>query len=1339
MFNINSLFQSIDKKVLKFKTENFSIEEDSSLGEQVVEVLKSFKVDVEHIETEVGPVITNIYIKPKLGVRVTDVEVLDDDLRVALGVDGVNIQIAPEKKAIAIEIPTIPRKKIPFGNILYSGTSNEILPATLGIDMRGNPINIDVADTPHLLIAGQTGSGKSVCLNAIITSLALNATPFDLQFLLIDPKRVEFSLYNNLPNLIGGHVINEIDEAMQSLQWLVQEMERRNLILAKSKCRKLIDFKQKLMTGNIAEIPKELADNIPYIVAVIDEYADLMMRSEKELTECIMKLAQKARNVGIHLILATQRPSSKILTGDIKANIPTRIALKVASSVDSKTIIDYGGAEKLLGKGDMILKNSNGKEQRIHGCFLSDGEIEESAAYLKESFKDNVFRFNQSDVFDTPFEQYEKEVSQHGELGKIASECVTKIKEARIRDDLTEWLSEIKDIFINKLKIQMLPEYVNSVVNSCGNIFAQALMWAFYEYTDEFGNYPLAKKLVQEAFDNENSVEYKFIIRNLGKNEKIDKIFSSIVIKKISEATDSKNADEKMQAYSWLQLLKDVIVSWNGVDGRNELIYAHPEIFEDYIVELVNEGCCDDGLLGVVYDNLDLFKDLIIEWGLGYQNETAYWTIFKNPSIFKDAIIEELNKGAYDAIKTIIENISVFEDVFDKLNMNFIANDCSELFDKLIQRGNKYAKAIVYENPQEYQNFISDWTQNGDEKAKAIVYENPQEYQNFISDWTQNGDEKAKAIVCENPQDYLEIFAYLVRKGDEKAKAVVCENPQDYQEIFVDLVRKGDEKAKIILYEYPQRFIEALVYKARKKWDNEDAIMTIRNGCPNSHYMDPLVDWARSGDEKARNAICDYLNSVSCFLLEYERDYPNTVIEILNEKIEGFEDLVVKWAKEGDVRVDFVAYIKPNNILYNSDFRDVVVRKAKERDVFLAEYVIQNNFDEFDEKIAEMIKNGDEWAKEIVDHYLDSCNTNLCVNDNVKENFSWSNPYIKVCIVNLWEKNDEWSESIIQKCPRVFRELILECAKEDDDSRAKQIIYDNPRLFEGQILEYAKEYGDPCAKQIVYNNPGMYKELILKWAKEDKDPNAERSIRKNPQIFKNEVFSNPKVFFETIVLWAITNDDSVAREFICDNLELFKNLRVEEQQKDSEEKTKKSFCDLVVAWATEGFHKAKKIIHDNPSIFFTKISECASLPNESPSMFIDFIKDWALSGYKEAKYFALNNALSFKNVVVSLASSDDEIAENAKNIVYDNSRAFRNLIDSWAKCGDERARKIIEEREAKDSISREELWKEVLRNKGLTEDQMILRKFKFDRCLHSHMTKENMEVYAENLITRAKL
>ena len=335
----------------KFEQVEFKASIDETLSPKILEVLKSFSIEGRITGVEAGPIVTSVYFDPAPGITISSIEARADDLQIKLGKKSLKISQAPEKQAIAIEVPNQQSCKIPFGNIFHSNHKGIELPAALGVDTKGNPIYLDITKTPHLLIAGQTGSGKSVCLNSIIASLALNCLPTDLQFLLIDPKRVEFLPYENMPNLISRHVIKDVDEAILSLKWLVQEMEFRNTILEKCRCKNIKDFKRKLNHGLIKGMPISYTQNIPYIVAIIDEFSDLMMHSSKETTNYIMLLAQKARSVGIHLILATQRPSTKIISGDIKANFPTRIALKTATATDSTTILGFGGAEKLLGHG----------------------------------------------------------------------------------------------------------------------------------------------------------------------------------------------------------------------------------------------------------------------------------------------------------------------------------------------------------------------------------------------------------------------------------------------------------------------------------------------------------------------------------------------------------------------------------------------------------------------------------------------------------------------------------------------------------------------------------------------------------------------------------------------------------------------------------------------------------------------------------------------------------------------------------------------------------------------------------------------------------------------------
>jgi S-DNA-T family DNA segregation ATPase FtsK/SpoIIIE len=241
---------------------------------------------------------------------------------------------------------------------------------------------------PHLLVAGATGSGKSVCLNSIIISLIYKNSPEDLKMILIDPKRVEFSMYNGLPHLMLPNVITETDKAINSLNWSIDEMERRYILFQEARARNIEEYNicQKVLSGE--------EEKLPYIVIIVDELADLMMLAKKDIEEKIMRLAQKARASGIHLILATQRPSVNVITGTIKANFPSRIAFSVTSFVDSKTILDSGGAEKLLGKGDMLYAPLDQSEAtRVQGCFIDGNEVENVVEYIKEN-NDYIFDKN---------------------------------------------------------------------------------------------------------------------------------------------------------------------------------------------------------------------------------------------------------------------------------------------------------------------------------------------------------------------------------------------------------------------------------------------------------------------------------------------------------------------------------------------------------------------------------------------------------------------------------------------------------------------------------------------------------------------------------------------------------------------------------------------------------------------------------------------------------------------------------------------------------------------------------------------------------------------------------
>lgn len=375
-----------------FSTAEFSVADDDHMGKVVENAINSFGVAGNVIGMKTGPVVAKVFFKPDTGVSIKKVETLGDDLAVTLGVKSVKFSLAPERKAIAIEIPVANRQIVPFGNVLNASTDKMALPAAIGVDTDGVPVNIDIAKAPHMLIAGQTGSGKSVCVNSIILSLVLNVQPSMLKLILIDPKMVELTPYKNLPHLIGNRIITDPKEAIASLSWLTKEMDCRYELLAKAGYRNIKDFNAAIHNGTGNNIPSGKAQPMPYIVTVIDEFADLMMTASSELTGYVMRLAQKARAVGIHVILATQRPSVKVVTGDLKSNIPTRIAFKVASATDSVTILGSAGAEKLLGNGDMIITDATGNTTRLHGGYLSDDELNEALDIIdNNNYTDNQF------------------------------------------------------------------------------------------------------------------------------------------------------------------------------------------------------------------------------------------------------------------------------------------------------------------------------------------------------------------------------------------------------------------------------------------------------------------------------------------------------------------------------------------------------------------------------------------------------------------------------------------------------------------------------------------------------------------------------------------------------------------------------------------------------------------------------------------------------------------------------------------------------------------------------------------------------------------------------------
>ncbi len=374
-----------------------SINEDNllALSKQLEKKLEDFGVNGQVVAVTPGPVITTFEYAPAPGVKINKIVNLSDDLALALRAISVRIVAPiPGKAAIGIEVPNADRETVRFKEIVASGAfekSKSKLTLCLGKDIVGNPVVAAMDKMPHLLIAGATGAGKSVALNTMICSFLYKATPDEVKLIMVDPKRIELSAYDGIPHLITP-VVTDAKKATNALFWAVKEMERRYELLSKKKARHISQYNQKLERDPGAakveseEMPaSEPEKPLPYIVIIIDELADLMMVASRDVEVALTRLAQMARAAGIHLILATQRPSVDVLTGIIKANFPTRLTFQVSSKTDSRTIIDANGAENLLGMGDMLfLPPGTGKLQRIHGAYISETELARIIEFLKQ-------------------------------------------------------------------------------------------------------------------------------------------------------------------------------------------------------------------------------------------------------------------------------------------------------------------------------------------------------------------------------------------------------------------------------------------------------------------------------------------------------------------------------------------------------------------------------------------------------------------------------------------------------------------------------------------------------------------------------------------------------------------------------------------------------------------------------------------------------------------------------------------------------------------------------------------------------------------------------------------
>ena len=430
------------------QTEDALLENSITIEEKLAE----FKVKVKVMDAYAGPVITRYEIEPDVGVRGNAVLNLEKDLARSLGVASIRVvETIPGKTCMGLELPNPKRQMIRLSEIFDAPVfqdSKSKLTLALGQDITGQPVVTDLAKAPHLLVAGTTGSGKSVGVNAMILSMLFKATPEEVRMIMIDPKMLELSIYEGIPHLLAP-VVTDMKLAANALNWCVNEMEKRYRLLSHMGVRNLAGFNQKITEAaargeklanpfSLTPGDPEPLEKLPFIVVVVDEFADLMMTAGKKIEELIARLAQKARAAGIHLILATQRPSVDVITGLIKANIPTRIAFQVSSKVDSRTILDQMGAENLLGQGDMLfLPPGIGYPQRVHGAFASDDEVHGVVEYLKQfgepAYIDDILTAGVGS--DDIFSNANNGRNNDGELDPMyddAVACVVKTRKASI-------------------------------------------------------------------------------------------------------------------------------------------------------------------------------------------------------------------------------------------------------------------------------------------------------------------------------------------------------------------------------------------------------------------------------------------------------------------------------------------------------------------------------------------------------------------------------------------------------------------------------------------------------------------------------------------------------------------------------------------------------------------------------------------------------------------------------------------------------------------------------------------------------------------------------------------
>ncbi|MBR3072839.1 DNA translocase FtsK [Fibrobacter sp.] len=1158
----NILAQITVADIGTFEQAEFKTVVDTSSSQTILEILKSFGVEGQIVGTETGPIVTSVYFAPAPGIRINSITERTDDLQVALGVSSLKITLAPEKKAVAIEVPNPHPCKIPFGNIFHSAHNGMRLPAALGVDTKGNPVYLDIAQTPHLLIAGQTGSGKSVCLNSIIVSLALHCRPVDLQFLLIDPKRVEFFPYEQMHNLISGHVIKNVDEAIHSLKWLVQEMEVRNNILEKCRCRNINDFKKKLNQGQIEGMPIPYTQDMPYIVAVIDEYADLMMRSSKDLTDCIMALAQKARSVGIHLILATQRPSTKVISGDIKANFPTRIALRTAVATDSSTILGCGGAEKLLGKGDMLL-SCDGDIRRIHGCYISDEEIDKAISALPS---DNLFYFNNENIFTTDFEAYIsnqfKDRPTWGEINAVCKAALENLNDYFVQKEIAVNLNvckeELADIWQQIRTACENPEICKQIIEHyikkptiAESKFVKFIIYTNFNFKDCEGNNPFITHILEKAInegDKTALISVGFFCNSIG--------YDNELIKKEITAMCESNEKAKEFIYEHFENFKSIIIEWaqSGDERAKSFLCSHYKDCAEFKELMIEQAYhLDEKAKDFVIQNASEFNESIVIW---VKNDAE--RIFKSPLDHKFVIVDWAIAGIKNADKFIC-NLSREYDGF-RYRLGWLANE-----------GNKKAIDFILNHHQFFE-FIFSKKYKAFDGLDSVIYSRATER---IS--ANKNDKAAKILKCRHPELFKGFIIEWANGNDANALDSILNNYDLFEEIIGDELKKSvynrsytrtnynsnDQKAKEFFFKNIFLFDQFNNYRdAISKWANEGDLNSINFIYENyTNFKKTIETWATHSEKDAKR-----------FIFKHMIDFESTIINLANIQ----EDQ------------DTIKFICTHPYVFKDIIKDWAVNKNDQ----IAKQCIYSHPYYFNETIKDWAVNkNDQIAKQCI--YSDPSNYN---------------PYDFKDIIKDWanRNNDYKAKSIIYSNSILFKETIIEWAN-NNNPKAQIAIYNNPSNFNEIIFKWANDHKDERAINIIYSLPQHFEKSIVDWAENGNNNKARNFIYAYYDKFK-EMMGGYHIFKDAMIKWA-NNGDVKAKEIVYKHSQVFKELLTDWADNKNDEKAKNIIYGHL--HNNESENSIANII-DNPD-------------NWTDSTCIDFIKKEALEGNEYAQHIITSN------------------------------------------------------------------------------------------------------------------